>query len=104
MLTTKYQKLEETLDLWFKEARATDINISGPIICNKAETLAKLMRHPEFQCSSGWLDRFKTRHSYTLHKDQYINSLRMTAFHHIKRTAVVITMCQATMTHQYRNQ
>ena len=65
MLTTKYQKLEETLDLWFKEARATDIIISGPIICNEAETLAKLMGHPELQGNSGWLDRFKTWHSYT---------------------------------------
>ena len=65
MRTAKYQQLEEALDLWFKESRAQLVNISGPIIRNKAETLAKQMGHPEFQCSSGWLDRFKTRHAYS---------------------------------------
>jgi len=65
MRTAKYQQLEEALDIWFKESRALDVNISGPIIRNKAEKLAKQMGHPDFQCSSGWLDRFKTRHAYS---------------------------------------
>ena len=65
MRTALYQELEQALDIWFKEIRLKDANIFGPIIKNMAETLAKLMGHTEFQCSNGWLDRFKTRHSYT---------------------------------------
>ena len=39
------------------------VPISGPIMKIKAKELALKMGHSEFQCSTGWLERFKQRHS-----------------------------------------
>ena len=36
-----------------------NVPISGPIMKNKAKELALKMGHSEFQCSTGWLERFK---------------------------------------------
>ena len=40
-----------------------NVPISGPIMKIKAKELALKMGHSEFQCSTGWLERFKQRHS-----------------------------------------
>ena len=54
-----YQDVEEALFSWFKQARCMNVPISGPIIKIKAKELA----FKDFQCSTGWLERFKQRHS-----------------------------------------
>ena len=58
-----YQDVEEALFSWFKQARCMNVPISGPIMKIKAKELALKMGHSEFQCSTGWLERFKQRHS-----------------------------------------
>ena len=36
-----------------------NVPISGPIMKIKAKEFALKMGHSEFQCSTGWLERFK---------------------------------------------
>ena len=45
-----------------KQARSLNVPISGPILQLKARELANSLGHSGFACSSGWLERFKTRH------------------------------------------
>ena len=53
-----YQDVEEALFSWFKQARCMNVPISGPIMKIKAKVNFK-DGHSEFQCSTGWLERFK---------------------------------------------
>jgi hypothetical protein len=41
MRTSKYQDVESAVDMWFKEARAADVPVSGPLLMSKADELAK---------------------------------------------------------------
>ena len=38
-------------------------SVNGPLLRDKAQELAKLLKHDSFHCSGGWLDRFKVRHN-----------------------------------------
>uniref|UniRef100_H3A0Z6 HTH CENPB-type domain-containing protein n=1 Tax=Latimeria chalumnae TaxID=7897 RepID=H3A0Z6_LATCH len=67
MRMAKHPDVEEALFLWFKNARAQDVPVSGPILQIKTEKLATGLGHTDFKCSNGWLDRFKERHSITFH-------------------------------------
>ena len=58
----KYDNLEHILLQWFQQARASQININGPIIQEKAREIAKELGITEFTASTGWLDRFRQRH------------------------------------------
>ncbi len=60
--TAKFEDVEDALLQWFIGARGQNAPISGPLMKKKAEQLAILMEFPDFQCSNGWLDRFKLRH------------------------------------------
>ena len=64
MRTADYGDVEKALDLWFREARAANIPISGPILLSRAHDLATQLGHDDFTASSGWLWRFKNRHGY----------------------------------------
>lgn len=59
----KYEELEAVLKRWFIQARTSNIPISGPILQEKALQVAALLGIPNFTASTGWLDRFKNRHS-----------------------------------------
>ena len=48
---------------WFKKARENNIPISGPIILAKAKDYATQLNMVDFKASSGWLKRFKERHT-----------------------------------------
>ena len=63
MKMAAHPDIEEALLMWFKAARAENIPISGPIMQEKARSLAKMLGHADFTCSNGWLDRFHTRHN-----------------------------------------
>lgn len=52
-----------TSKIWFKDARARDIPITGPLLEEKARDLATHLDVPDFNPSNGWLCRWKTRNS-----------------------------------------
>lgn len=55
-------KVDEALLIWFKQARSDNVPLSGPILLEKAEELARILGHEDQPISTGWLDRFKARH------------------------------------------
>ena len=53
--------MKAALTTWFIEARA--IPISGPVLEEKAKDLAQALQQPDFNATSGWLSRWKTRNN-----------------------------------------
>jgi hypothetical protein len=60
--TAAYEDVEEALLKWFRLARTQNIPVGGLLLREKADKFAKKLGHNSFQCSVGWLDRFKSRH------------------------------------------
>jgi len=58
----EYPDVEEALVEWLTKARDQGWAISGPLLKEKAELIAKEKGHADFTCSEGWLTRFKNRH------------------------------------------
>ena len=63
MRTSVYTDVEEALLKWFKQTRAAQLPISGPMLAEIAESLAKEMGLLDWKCSNGFLERFKKRHN-----------------------------------------
>ncbi|XP_033331182.1 jerky protein homolog-like [Megalopta genalis] len=63
MMVPKYKNVDDAVFQWFLENRDKGVPISGPILCEKAlEFNEKLKGNPNFKASSGWLEKFKSRH------------------------------------------
>ena len=60
-----YTDVEHALLEWFKQARSKSVAVSGPLLTAQAQKFAEALGYSEFQCSSGWLDRFKQRNGIT---------------------------------------
>lgn len=60
--STNHSDLEEKLFIWFREARAKGLPITGKILMEKANDIGKNIGMINFDCSMGWIDRFKKRH------------------------------------------
>lgn len=60
-----YPEVEEAILMWFKERRAQNIPIDGPIIQEKARIFANSLGISSelFNASEGWLSNFKQRNS-----------------------------------------
>lgn len=58
--TADHNQLDEALLCWFKQARAMQVPVSGPILLEKAAELAKTMGIV-FNSSPSWIERFKAR-------------------------------------------
>lgn len=62
----EYEKVDDSLFLWFTQNRERGIPISGTILKQKAVSLSEelpVIEAPEsFSASDGWLDRWKKRH------------------------------------------
>jgi hypothetical protein len=58
--TAKYEKVEAILMVWFRQKRALNLTVDGPILKRKAEEIATKL-NIDFRPSSGWIDRFKKR-------------------------------------------
>jgi len=58
MRTSVYTDVEEALLKWFKTL-AAQLPISGPMLAEIAESLAKEMGLHDWKCSNGFLERFK---------------------------------------------
>ena len=57
-----FADVEEALMRWFKQTRSSGVAISGPVVTAQARKFADALGYQDFQCFSGWLDRFKQRH------------------------------------------
>ena len=63
-----HSDIKEALMMWFTQARALNLPVSGPILQIKARELALAMGYSDFSCSTGWLERFKSRHGIVFRK------------------------------------
>lgn len=63
----QYEQVERALLMWFKDMRtnAPEATIDGPVLKIKAEEFAQQLDYQNFQCSNGFIDRFKARHGIT---------------------------------------
>jgi hypothetical protein len=61
---SKFPEVEKALLTWFKNAREQNVTVLGEIMREKAKYFATKLgiSDLEFDCSSGWLERFKVRH------------------------------------------
>lgn len=58
----KYELLEDVLLKWFHQVRSLHLPMSGTLLKEKALEIAKELEISDFTASSGWTDRFKSRH------------------------------------------
>ncbi|KAL3216321.1 hypothetical protein MRX96_006504 [Rhipicephalus microplus] len=58
-----YPDVEEALLMWLRDARSRNIPVNGLLLRKRAEQLAVVFNQEQFQCSEGWLSRFKSRHA-----------------------------------------
>ena len=52
--TGKNAEIESALKLWFTDVREDDAQVNGPLMCQKAEDLAKQMKKTNFVATNGW--------------------------------------------------
>lgn len=57
-----YPDVEEALLMWLRDARSRNIPVNGLLLRKRTEQLAFVFNQEQFQCSEGWLNRFKSRH------------------------------------------
>ena len=63
--TAKFPEVEDALLKWFTNARTQSVAISGEMMREKARYFADKLgvAESDFDCSAGWLERFKSRHA-----------------------------------------
>ncbi|KAL5011767.1 hypothetical protein ScPMuIL_010318 [Solemya velum] len=78
---SKFPEVEQRLLKWFSYAQEQNIALSGEIIRRKARTIAAELNisQSEFECSSGWLERFKLRHGITFKRRPTLGKSTVTA-------------------------
>lgn len=59
--TGKAADVESALAVWFSNSRGRDVPLSGPVLQEKAQELAKKLNKPNFKATTGWFCRWKTR-------------------------------------------
>ena len=66
--TPKHQDVEDTLWLWFCQARSSGAAISDLILKTKAQEFGQRLGITDLTYSNGWLQKFKDRHSISKKK------------------------------------
>lgn len=62
---TGNEQINELTFAWMKDAVARRINITGPLLQEKALEFAERTGNTNFKASKGWLESFKTRNNIT---------------------------------------
>lgn len=65
---SKHSDIDRSLHEWFKCQRSKNVPLTGPILRQKANEFAALMGKEYFQCSEGWINRFRARHNIVFGK------------------------------------
>ncbi|KAG0430848.1 hypothetical protein HPB47_022305 [Ixodes persulcatus] len=60
--TSKYEDVDEALFRRFREVRAKNVPVCGPMLQAKAKSFGHLFEHEGFNTLNGWIQRFKDRH------------------------------------------
>lgn len=63
--TAPNEEIDAAVLKWFREKRALNIPINGPILCQQARKFAGMLNNNDFKASNGWLIRFRDRHGIT---------------------------------------
>ncbi|EEB19871.1 cenp-B, putative [Pediculus humanus corporis] len=58
-----HENLDTALIKWFRERQLLNLPVSGSGLKTKAQELAKKLEVDNFECSNGWIDRFKKRYA-----------------------------------------
>ena len=66
--TGKEDDVEEALLRWFSQARSRQVPVSGPLLMEKANSLAEGLGVMEFKATVGWLERWKERNGIKFKK------------------------------------
>ncbi|KAH7950920.1 hypothetical protein HPB52_003128 [Rhipicephalus sanguineus] len=60
-----FQPIDSAVLTWFKDVRAQNVPVSGPLIQEKTRQFAAILNVTDFEASSGWLHRFRQRNAIT---------------------------------------
>lgn len=66
--TTTFEDVNELLLNWFHDATSRQINVSGPLLKQKALGFAAELGLSEFKASNGWLESFLKRYNIVFKK------------------------------------
>ena len=66
--TSNHSDVDAALLVWFKQARSTNIPVSGPLLLEKATVLARALGYKSFTATAGFIDRWKKRHCIIMKK------------------------------------
>ena len=66
--TSNHSDVDAALLVWFKQARSTNIPVSGPLLLEKATVLARALGNKSFTATAGFIDRWKKRHCIVMKK------------------------------------
>lgn len=58
-----FKHLEEALSTWYRQLRAKNVPLNGPIMIEKATKFAADMNLQNFKASQGWFDNLKKRNN-----------------------------------------
>lgn len=61
--SSNHADIENALLDWFKQQRANNIPVSGPMLQAKAEQFSVLLKKASFKCNASWVQRFRSRHN-----------------------------------------
>ncbi|KAH6933767.1 hypothetical protein HPB50_018212 [Hyalomma asiaticum] len=62
MRAPAFEAVERAAFIWFLDAGAVNLQVSGALLQTKAKDFACIMGYDNFAASSGWLLRFEKRH------------------------------------------
>uniref|UniRef100_A0A914X581 HTH CENPB-type domain-containing protein n=1 Tax=Plectus sambesii TaxID=2011161 RepID=A0A914X581_9BILA len=65
-----YEELDQAVAVWFRQMRAENAIINGPMILEVAKQFAQKLELSDFKPSNGWLGRWKAKENVTFHKLQ----------------------------------
>ena len=66
MKTSRWEDLDEAVDIWLREKRSKNVHISGTLLQETARDLAAKMGIEDFKGGNGWLSGFKERKGLSL--------------------------------------
>ena len=61
----QFERVDELTWSWFREARTRGMPVSGPVLQQKALSIAGILGQTDFKASNGWLEAFRKRHEIT---------------------------------------